>query len=235
MKVSVLLIFILAHLTGDFVLQTEKVAKIKSTSVSGVAVHSGIITAVQMLFLGIFGLQGVLLGAVCGILHFFIDYMKGIIGKSLKAHFGYFVLDQMLHFSVMVLLTFLFTPAYRLFPINNTTVRILIIIIVLVSVSSIFTKTLLRDIYESVGREPFFKKHERLTDAIFCSVIFLSMLLPLPVYLFLPAFLAIAAFGCFLYTGIMRFRLGYSFNIAVIKYFIYVVIAFSMLLFLRLG
>jgi hypothetical protein len=235
MKVSFLMVFILAHLTGDFVLQTDKIAKIKSTSVKGVAVHSGIITAVQMLFLGIFGLQGVLLGAVCGILHFLIDYMKGIIGKTLKAHFGYFVLDQMLHFSIIALLAFLFTPTYTLFSVKVTTVKILIIIIVLVFVSTVFTKMLLRDFYESVRNGPFFKKHERLVDAIFCSAVFLSILLPLPVYILLPVFLAIAAFGCFLYTGIMRFRIGYSFSIATTKYFIYVVIAFSMLLFLRLG
>ena len=229
MKYSFLLIFILAHLSGDFALQTDKITKIKSTSLKGVAIHSGIIVVVQALFLSVFGLQGALLGAACGIIHFFIDYVKETIGKTLKTHFLYYIFDQMLHFSVIILFTLLFTPSLVLFPINILYVKIPTIIIVLVFASNITAKILIRDLYINIRKDAFFKKGERLIDAVVCSAVFLSMLLPISV------FIIITAFVFYPYARFMKFKFGYSFDISAIKYFVYVFISFAMFLFLKLG
>ena len=229
MKYSFLLIFILAHLLGDFALQTDKITKIKSTSLKGVAIHAGLIVMVQALFLSIFGLQGALLGAACGIIHFFIDYVKEMIGKTLNVRFFYFIFDQMMHFSVIILFTLLFTPSYVLLPLNILYVKIAIIIIVLVFASNITAKMLIRDLNVNIRKDTFFKKRERLIDAIVCSAVFSSMLLPLSVFLFPIAFVF------YLYSRFMKFKFEYSFDISAIKYFVYIFISFAMLLFLKLG
>ena len=229
MRYSFLLIFILAHLLGDFSLQTDKIAKIKSTSLKGVAIHSGIIIIVQALFLSVFGIQGALLGAVCGIIHFFIDYMKETIGKNLNTHFFYFVFDQILHFSVIILFTLLFAPSVILVSLNILYVKISIIMIVLVFASNIIAKIFIRDLNMNIRKEPFFKRYERVMDAVVCSVIYLSMLLPL------LAAIVLTASIFYLYCRLMKFKFDYSFDISAIKYSVYVFISIAMVLFLRLS
>lgn len=227
MKYSFLLIFILAHLSGDFALQTDRITKIKSTSLKGIAIHAGIIVVVQTLFLSIFGLQGALLGAGCGIIHFLIDYVKETIGKNLKKRFLFFIFDQMLHFSVITLITVLFAPSDSLFPIDTQYAKIGIIAMVLIFASNITAKMLVRDLYDGERKNAFFKKDERWIDAISCSAVFSSMLLPLPVCIIVPVLCV------YLYYRLMKYKFQYSFGISTIKYSVYVFISLAMLLFLR--
>jgi hypothetical protein len=235
MNYSFLLVFILAHLMGDFALQTDHIAKIKSTSVRGIAIHAGIITVVQTLFLSIFGLQGTLLGAACGIIHFFIDYMKGMFGRIFHKQFPYYIFDQITHFAVISLVTFLFAPSNELLPINILCIKIPIIIIVLFFASNITAQILIIDLNSEIGKKPFFKKRERLIDAFVCAAAFSLMLLPLPIVVRLLLFITGAALGYYLYAGFMRIRFSLPFNISATKYMVYVVISFAMLLFLKLG
>lgn len=229
MNYNFLLVFVLAHLAGDFALQTDRISKNKSASLKGLAVHAGIITVLQTIFLSIYGLRGALIGLACGVIHFALDFAKEQFGKTLKKRFWYFLLDQALHLSVIASLTLLFAPSSALFPVEELYVKMSIIVFILAFVSGIAAKMLLRDMDEAIAAEPFFKKNERISDAIICAAVFVSMLLPF------PAFLLPVAVGYYLYMRFMKSAFQYTFAISAIKFTVYVLISYGMVLLLRWG
>lgn len=227
MNYSFLLIFILAHLAGDFTMQTDSISKNKSASIRGLAVHAGIVVLLQAGFLCAYGLKGALLGVVSGLIHFGLDFLKETMGKNIGARFWYYLFDQLLHITVIVLLTLFFAPSRALLPIDDLYVKISIIAITLIFVSNITAKILVRDLNEGVRKEPFFKKNERITDAIICIAVFLAMFLSFPVFL-IPA-----ALGYYPYARFMKTTFGYPFAISAVKYGVYVLFSIAMYLFLK--
>lgn len=93
-----LIILIVAHLLGDFILQTEKLCKMKydtkfSTKVYALAIHSGIQAILSYILLAKWGLW--LLPIVIFICHFVIDFIKvQLMGLKLSA----FIIDQIFHY-----------------------------------------------------------------------------------------------------------------------------------------
>lgn len=162
------LVFILAHLIGDFVLQTNKIAVMKASGKKGLLIHSLIVLTSQVIILSIFGIKGVVAGVLCGVIHFFLDYIKYILNKYFKNfQVVYFIIDQILHILLILLITILFAAG------SNTLdeqilliIRLLISLIIVSYVSSVTIKMLLRDLYYSIRSDIFFKKSERLFDAL---------------------------------------------------------------------
>lgn len=104
---------ILAHLLGDFVFQPTKLVIWKNKSKWGLAVHILIHLLVTLIILSPFIIAGNtwLLGLAVSILsaHFLIDQIK-ITYDSNKKHKNKlkpFLLDQLMHFSIIILAIFL--------------------------------------------------------------------------------------------------------------------------------
>ena len=88
---------ILAHLVGDFVLQTDKLAAWKARDISGVAVHGLVVTIITALFalpFKPFWWQGVLFISLA---HVLIDASQ-LYYKLPVAPITRFLIDQLLHF-----------------------------------------------------------------------------------------------------------------------------------------
>ena len=96
---------ILAHLIGDYVLQTDKIAKRKSESLYGVVLHCIVVAGITFLFVLPFSpiwWQGALFISIS---HFLIDAIQLPISKTFKSGrlpLIRFLIDQLLHFSVIV-------------------------------------------------------------------------------------------------------------------------------------
>lgn len=216
LRIDFFLIFVLAHLIGDFVLQTDKIALKKSQGVNGVAIHCAIVCAVQVALLSIFGLYGVLAGILCGIAHFLLDNVKNMLNKYFaRLQSVYFLIDQAAHIALIWFFTAVFAPLSGMAAIQLLYIKIMIGIIALTYVSTVSAKILLRDIYPSMKKEVFFKKSERIIDIITASLITL-------VIFFLPVIwrvlLLSAAF--YFYQWQQKTRFEYGVKVSFIKYLI---------------
>ncbi|MCP5096611.1 MAG: DUF3307 domain-containing protein [Chloroflexi bacterium] len=92
----------LAHLVGDYILQTNKIAYWKSRELKGVAVHCLIVFIVTWLFALPFDQtwwEGVVF---IGVLHFFVDAIQLIV-KPKIAPLARFSLDQVAHFLIILI------------------------------------------------------------------------------------------------------------------------------------
>jgi len=210
---SLFILFVLAHLTGDFVLQTNKIAAMKARSIKGIALHSGIITAVQTLFLGFFGLNGFLAAVICGVVHFGIDLVKYWSQKLFsRIETVYFFLDQFMHLLVIGILSRSFLAGEEL---DHRLVPYLLYALSLVIVSYVSTvvvKILIRDLFSEFKKQLFFLRRERMGDAIMSILLWLSWIVhPLTAIAVIPPVF-------FLYQWAQQKSYNYSLKISAVKF-----------------
>ena len=139
MNNQMLLVFISAHLCGDFLLQTNKIARLKAESIKGLFIHSLIVTVCQVLFLSFFGINGIIAAIICGVIHFFIDYIKYAYIKKLKYQLPYFIIDQIFHFIVISGLSYVFMSNISVSILVERIATVLIIINIIIYISTVFT------------------------------------------------------------------------------------------------
>lgn len=179
-KYDFFLVFLLAHLMGDFVLQTGKLALLKSKYMKGVFIHACLVTAVQAVMLLYFGAAGVLCGLAVGGIHFLIDYIKLLTNKySKNRSFIFFIMDQAAHLSVIGLASSLIKINTSLPTDYLNYAEIIISIIIMAFVANIVLMTLIRDFSPLEPGQRFFKKYERLTQACAAPIIWISFFLPI--------------------------------------------------------
>lgn len=218
LNIEFLFIFILAHLTADFVLQTNKIARLKSEATKGVLIHSGIVCGVHILFLGIYGWAGIAAGLLGAGVHFCIDSAKKVISKYLsRLQFLYFVFDQFLHLAVILLLTKIFAPEDTLSDYLIGVVVFLIGLILVSYVSTVAAKILLLDLFPPLSKEGFFIRNERALDAVFSLFLLGVFLIPND---FIRAFVIVLFFFIFYYVHKRLFP--YKTGIVLLKYGFYV-------------
>ncbi len=105
-----LITLLLAHLFADFPLQTDRLARLKRTSLKGVFIHVLIYMVVTALLLHQpFRYWPVVVAL--GIIHFLIDAFKMVCNKIGEVRC--FVIDQSMHFASVLGVTYL---AYRYYP-----------------------------------------------------------------------------------------------------------------------
>lgn len=107
MLIRYLLILGIGHLLGDFYLQNEKLASYKDRSYKGVLVHSLEYCLVMMIvIIPVFSLDLLGAAACAGLLHFLIDTIKYVVfrKKTGKKSYRVFVLDQIAHIAVIIVL-----------------------------------------------------------------------------------------------------------------------------------
>lgn len=219
-----MLLFVLAHLIGDFVLQTNKVAYLKASGKwKDILPHIIIISFIQILALSIFGLKGLLAAVICSLIHYFIDYLKIYINKLFyDFQFLSFIADQLIHFLVIIILTILLAPDFEIFDKQQYfKIRFFISTIIVTYLSSVAVKTLIRDLNRDIRSEIFFKKFERLTDALLGCILFAIGFLPL-IYI-IPISISVLL----LYKTIEKNQFDYIFNFVFYKYVLTFFISYS--------
>lgn len=100
-----LTMLLLAHLLGDYVLQFNFLARWKSRSLWGVAVHGGIVTLTTLACASLVAPGWWRYAAFIGATHTLIDIVRArlIHAKNTTWDLIYFLLDQALHIGVIVL------------------------------------------------------------------------------------------------------------------------------------
>jgi hypothetical protein len=174
MNISFFWVFIFGHLIGDFVLQTNKIAKLKTSSKRGLFVHALIVALSQVAVLIYFGIMGVTAAIIKGIIHFFIDDLKNKFnGRYNSSQTLMFVADQLVHLVFIFILTKIFTNLIPQRDFNVFYVKFGVVLILLGFVSTILIKIVLRDIKKDLQKEAFFKKNERIIDGTIAVINFL--------------------------------------------------------------
>lgn len=98
---------ILAHLLGDYVFQTDRIAMWKARSVWGVLVHGGVVTMFTLLCAVIISPAWWPYALLVGAIHIAIDTGKLLIGKTdPTTALWLFLLDQALHLLAIVLIVY---------------------------------------------------------------------------------------------------------------------------------
>lgn len=213
-----IIVFVAAHLIGDYVLQSNKIAKMKSETVKGVALHSSVVTAVQIALLSPFGIKGLLIGALGGLTHFLLDWAKIPMNKYFKKfETVYFIIDQALHLGIIWLLSALLSPPeglYNAYSAYMIFIKILIFLIILCFVSTVAVKILMRDLFPGLKKQEFFKKHERMLDALLSTLLFAAWLIH-------PwAGVAASVVAFFPYQRIQLKEYGYTLKMSLVKYLV---------------
>lgn len=214
------LVFLLAHLTGDFVLQTERLVRRRAQSIEGVLRHSALVCTVQIVFLSVFGMRGVIAAVLAAISHFCLDYVKLLIGSRLRRmDFLYLALDQAVHVGILAILTLLFASETDTLEQYIELIKLLIGLIILTFTATVMVKKLLQDLYPVLVENNLFKKNERILDAAAGVLIwagcFYSMAVGMAV--------ALAAF--FIYQQFQRRVFRYDQSIVSIKFVLLAAIA----------
>lgn len=97
----------LGHLIGDYVLQTNFIAKYKNQKISVLMIHILIIFLSTSLIILPKTLKSFLALILLSVIHFFIDIIKFKMNKN---HFFqttfYYILDQLMHFSSLIIISY---------------------------------------------------------------------------------------------------------------------------------
>lgn len=215
LKVEFLLMFILAHLAGDYVFQTNKLASLKASKIKGVVLHSLIVTVVQSAALSFFGAYGTIAGLAGGAAHFLIDLLKLYLNRYFRrAEFAYFIFDQLLHLAVMAAITQM-TAVKSGIPFPYIWLKHTIALLMMSFFMTVAARTLVRDIFPSEKNAAFFGKHERLYDAAAAIILWLCWKSPFPWSLLANVLLL------FPYIYLHRRLLNYRHDMILLKYGLY--------------
>ena len=219
-------LFLLAHLTGDFLLQTSRIASLKLKSRKGLLLHAGLVSAAQILFLVFYGMPGLCAALAAGIFHFFIDSLKALLNPYLKRkQFIYFLLDQAVHFAGIYFFTRIFLSGQTVFSGYMPWIRTALGWVTVLSISTVAAKILVRDLFPGLSGEAFFKRFERGTDAVSAFLLYILWMFPA----FLSIILVVLLFPA--YKMLQDRKFGYSSGISAVKYAVLTVAGCSSFLF----
>lgn len=214
-----LLLFLLAHLTGDYILQTNKIFKMKSEGLKGVAIHTLIVGLVQVVLLSCYGIRGIIAGVIGTVIHFGIDELKLIIVRqSVKKELLIYLFDQGLHFLVLVLLTLFLAPDSGWVEKYTLYIRILTAAALLFGMAVVTAKTVVRSFFKEVGSQMFFLGKERWWDTLTVAIVAVIAVLPAVVSITLPVGYSMAILGVIPYGRLQKKAYHYDRKVFMLKY-----------------
>lgn len=214
-----LLLFILAHLTGDYILQTNKIAKMKSKSLKGVAIHTLIVGLVQVVLLSCYGIRGIIVGVIGTAIHFGIDELKLILGRRFrKKELLLYLFDQGFHFLVLVLLTLFLAPDSGWVEKYTPFIRLLTAVALLFGMAAVTAKIVARGFLEEVRNQMFFLGKERWWDTLTIAIVAVIEALPVLVSIPLPVGYSIVILGVFPYGRFQKKAYHYDWQAFLLKY-----------------
>jgi len=219
---SFFLVFVLAHLIGDFVFQTNRIAALKSKAIQGIGLHVLIVTLTQCILLSIFfGLFGLLPGLLVGGIHFFIDYMKKQLNPYIrKVQTAYFVFDQAIHIAIIYGVTYLMYVDQGRLVVHSQWLLIAIGIILCYFAGSIMVKFVLMDLHLTKKDAKFFIENERISDGMTALALYAVFGFP---FIWIPGMLVFAPS----YTLLQKKLFAYSTKTSVIKYVVLLLVAYG--------
>lgn len=215
------LFFILSHFLGDFVFQTTKMAKTKTTNIKGLMMHSTIVFIAQLVLMAFFGIYGIFAAVIASCIHFIEDYVKTVLTPIfIRLQIILFVLDQLIHILVILILTMFLGTTTRIFEFNPQYVRLAITIVFLTHILTVAIKIILRDLHSDFANYPFFFKYERLIDAL--TTVLLWLVWHTPFYFSVMLIIIIL----FLYYVFQKTNYMYSPANIIIKYMFYITMSY---------
>lgn len=115
---GILKYFLISHFIGDFYLQNSALVKKKKDSIWWLLLHTAIYTLMFVVSIILFGnlLEIIICSSTIFISHFLIDFfrIKIIRKSSCKALFWSFVIDQILHIMILIIISLIINPSYNL-------------------------------------------------------------------------------------------------------------------------
>ncbi|MFZ5967116.1 MAG: DUF3307 domain-containing protein [Bacillota bacterium] len=184
---------LLGHLFGDFVLQTNNIAKNKLESWKWTAIHSIIVTLSMLVFLMPFNWRVVGWVLLNGIMHFIVDTIKlRLVIRSWSGQAIYFLFDQIVHIGIIYTISH-FVGKNLTYPfLSETVVRFLLVFLFVVSFACIFTQYILKIIFHD-NKKVFFRMNEKgigntsrivfLLTLYFSSTVHKAVLIGIPVFI----------------------------------------------------
>jgi hypothetical protein len=188
---------LLGHLTGDFVLQTDKIAEYKGRQWKWNLLHVLVVTLCIFVFSFSFGILLNLLVLLNGVVHFILDYYKNEIRKIFHlSELACFLFDQMIHILFLFIISQVAVSS-DCHTIDITAIKFLIVLVLVTSFSAVFTQFILGAVFPRPGGR-FFEDGEKfagILTRLYVSVVFYVSFTQSPYYLVL---LLIAASSFFL-------------------------------------
>ena len=135
---------ILAHLLGDFLLQPNSWVADKERKKAGSGyLYLHILLHTVLAFIFLWNIELWWIAAIIGVSHFLIDWAK-LNFQNAKTKRTWFFVDQLLHVLVIVALSMLHFPYFRLDDFfNSESLKLITAVVFLTVPSSIFIKTLI--------------------------------------------------------------------------------------------
>ena len=102
-------LLLVAHLLGDFYMQSQEMADEKRKKFTSLLFHSGVYTIpIIILFIPIFSLQLIIAILIIAITHFFIDLVKTKIKEEFISNTRKFIIDQCLHIAIISIIAYIY-------------------------------------------------------------------------------------------------------------------------------
>lgn len=154
---------ILAHLIGDFFLQPQKWVKDKEKKkLKSVWLYIHVIIHVALMLLIVWDLSYTNLILLIGASHLVIDGLKLLLQKK-KTKRIYFLIDQVLHFLVIIILpAIMFADAYDISFLNSNNYLLLSICLLFLTMP---TSIIMKNIFSKWNISKLTKDNESLKDA----------------------------------------------------------------------
>lgn len=219
MRNSFLQMALMAHFLSDYPFQTNRLAYLKSISIKGVQIHTTICLLIHMIVLSLFGVQGLIYGALFGIIHGIVDYGKYRLVPKQAKQIGFYFLDQVIHLTFIIFSCIRITLPSKIV-IYGGHIASLNAILVCTYFSTVTAKVILRDCSEKVKNQVFFLPEERILDAITGLILWISTYLA-----FVMGIMVVIIVGWMIYDRIQQRKFHYTHKEIFIKYSVYSICA----------
>ncbi len=205
-------LLLLGHLLGDFVLQTDSIAENKGKYRRWIALHAFIVTLCIFALALPFGALTLGLVLLNGVIHYFIDYYKPVIIKTLKmSELMGFLTDQLLHVSLLYPISLAAVPDETSLLLQYPhVVKLLAVLAFLTSFAAVLNQFLFGAVFPRTGGRFFERGEKRMgifTRLTITAAVYFSIVLS-PLFLLLLPAAAAALFFAYRFGDGFRPRAG---------------------------
>ncbi len=177
---QIFIILLISHIFCEYIIMPDFLLVGKSKTVPGVVIHSIIVAIVTFITVFyFFGNTGWPLALILTVSHIFIDLIRPIFFKKLKAHnFIYFVVDQALHIGILYYAaTIAVDNSTPLAPATNDFITMALVFLVGIFTAPLFSRMYAKAIVPSqYKKRGVMQADEVLCDALYGIAIVIMMI-----------------------------------------------------------